>query len=41
MGKRGGARVIYYNVLGEGQIWLLIAYRKSKFDSLPVVFLKT
>jgi hypothetical protein len=39
MGKRGGARVIYYNVLDDGQIWLLIAYTKAKFDNLPVSFL--
>lgn len=39
MGKRGGARVIYYNVLEDGQIWLLIAYTKSKFDNLPSAFL--
>lgn len=39
MGKRGGARVIYYNALAEGHIWLLIAYTKAKFDNLPAVFL--
>lgn len=39
MGKRGGARVIYYNLLGDGCIWLLIAYTKAKFDNLPVDFL--
>ncbi|WP_071335373.1 transcriptional regulator [Burkholderia contaminans] len=39
MGKRGGARVIYYNVLDDGCIWLLIAYTKAKFDNLPVDFL--
>jgi hypothetical protein len=39
MGKRGGARVIYYNVLGNGQIWLLIGYTKAKFDNLPSAFL--
>lgn len=39
MGKRGGARVIYYNVLDDGNIWLVIAYTKSKFDNLPVSFL--
>ena len=35
MGKSGGTRVIYYNMLDEGEIWLLIAYTKSKFDNLP------
>ncbi|WP_153076879.1 MULTISPECIES: transcriptional regulator [Paraburkholderia] len=39
MGKRGGARVIYYNLLDDGKIWLLIVYTKSKFDNLPAVFL--
>ncbi|MFC0712201.1 transcriptional regulator [Azorhizophilus paspali] len=40
MGKRGGTRIIYYNTLPEGQIWLLIAYTKAKFDTLPTAFLK-
>lgn len=39
MGKRGGARVIYYNLLDDGEIWLLIAYTKAKFDNLPASFL--
>lgn len=39
MGKRGGARVIYYNLLENGHIWLLIAYTKAKFDNLPTEFL--
>ena len=38
-GKRGGVRVVYYNVLSDGKIWLLIVYSKSKFDNLPVAFL--
>ncbi|BCQ23361.1 transcriptional regulator [Caballeronia sp. NK8] len=38
-GKRGGARVIYYNLLDDGEIWLLIAYSKTKFDNLPATFL--
>jgi hypothetical protein len=38
MGKRGGARVIYFN--GEdGRIWVLIVYAKAKFDNLPIKFL--
>jgi hypothetical protein len=38
MGKRGGARVIYFN--GEdGRVWLLIVYAKEKFDNLPAEFL--
>lgn len=39
MGKRGGTRVIYYNALSDGHIWLLIAYTKAKFDNLPTAFL--
>jgi hypothetical protein len=39
MGKRGGARIIYYNLLDDGYIWLLIAYTKAKFDNLPSSFL--
>ena len=34
MGKRSGARVIYFNEI-EGRIWLVIVYAKSKFDNLP------
>jgi hypothetical protein len=37
MGKRGGARVIYFNG-ADGRIWLLIAYAKAKFDNLPSGF---
>lgn len=39
MGKRGGARVIYYNVLADGVIALLLVYTKAKFDNLPTDFL--
>ncbi|PCD00794.1 transcriptional regulator [Halopseudomonas pelagia] len=39
-GKRGGVRVIYYNELAVGSIWLLIVYSKAKFDNLPASFLK-
>lgn len=40
MGKSGGVRVIYYNTLDQGHIWLLLAYTKTKFDNLPASFLK-
>ncbi len=40
MGKRGGARVIYFNRLSEEEIVLLIVYAKAKFDNLPAEFLK-
>ena len=39
MGKRGGARVIHYNRLESGEIWLLMVYVKAKFDNLPTSFL--
>jgi hypothetical protein len=39
MGKRGGVRVIYFNRLEDGVIWLLIIYAKVKFDNLPVAVL--
>lgn len=38
MGKRGGARVIYFNGQ-DGRVWLLIVYAKAKFDNLPTEFL--
>ena len=37
-GKRGGARIIYFNAT-EAAIWLLIVYKKAKFDNLPTAFL--
>lgn len=39
MGKRGGARVVYYNQLEDGRVYLLIVYTKAKFDNLPSSFL--
>lgn len=37
-GKQGGSRVIYF--LAESEtIWLLIVYKKAKFDKLPTAFL--
>jgi hypothetical protein len=38
MGKRGGARVIYF-LAPDGTVWLLIVYSKAKFDNLPASFL--
>ena len=42
MGKRGGARAIYFH-FSEETIWLLIGllivYTKAKFDNLPASFL--
>jgi len=39
-GKRGGARVIYVHHRANGQVVLLMAYTKAKFDNLPLDFLK-
>ena len=39
MGKRGGARVIYFNRLASGEIVLLMVYAKAKFDNLRPEFL--
>ena len=36
MGKRGGARVIYFNQLADGLIALLMVYTKAKFDNLLI-----
>jgi len=40
MGKRGGARVIYFNRLSNGEVVLVAAYAKAKFDNMPVHVLK-
>ncbi len=40
MGKRGGARVIYFNHLASGQVVLVATYAKAKFDNLPTAVLK-
>jgi hypothetical protein len=40
MGKRGGARVIYFNRLASGEVVLVAAYAKAKFDNMPVAVLK-
>ena len=41
MGKRGGARVIYFNRLASGEVVLLLVYAKAKFDNLRPEFLTT
>lgn len=40
MGKRGGARVIYFNQLDNGLVVLLMAYAKSVDDNLSAAFLR-
>ena len=40
MGKSGGARVIYYARIANGEVVLVAAYAKAKFDNIPVEILK-
>ncbi|MDR2991176.1 MAG: type II toxin-antitoxin system RelE/ParE family toxin [Burkholderiaceae bacterium] len=40
MGKRGGARVIFFTHNERGAVVLLLVYAKSKFDSIDVNILK-
>ena len=39
-GKRGGVRVIYYNKLKNGEVWLLLIYAKSAKENIPAHILK-
>ncbi|WP_416047432.1 transcriptional regulator [Cupriavidus basilensis] len=39
-GKSSGVRVIYFNRLANGEIWLLLIYAKSKADSIPAHVLR-
>ena len=39
-GKRGGVRVIYFNRLTQGEIWLLLIYGKSVQDDIPAHVLR-
>ncbi|MRX07520.1 transcriptional regulator [Pseudoduganella sp. FT25W] len=39
IGKRGGARVIYFTRLASGELVLLFVYTKAKFDNLRPEFL--
>ena len=41
MGKRGGARVIYFNRLASGDTVLLWIYTKAKLDNIRPEFLLT
>lgn len=40
MGKRGGVRVIYFNRLESGEIWLLLIYAKSARENIPAHVLR-
>jgi len=39
-GKRGGIRIVYFIQLGNGLIWLLTLYAKSKKENIPAHILK-
>ena len=39
-GKRGGVRAVYFLRTARGEVVLLMAYTKAKFDTLPADFLK-
>ena len=39
-GKRGGARIIYFNRLANGEIWLLLIYTKNVTANIPNHLLK-
>jgi hypothetical protein len=39
-GKSGGARVIYFNRLASGEIWLLTIYAKGDRSTIPAHELK-
>ena len=39
-GKSGGARVIYYLITAEREVWLLALYDKSELDSLDVSMIR-
>ena len=39
-GKRSGVRVIYFNRLANGEIWLLVIYAKNVTANIPAHLLK-
>ncbi len=41
MGKRGGARVIYFVRNAQGEVVLVAIYAKAKFDNMPLSILKS
>jgi hypothetical protein len=40
-GKRGGVRVIYFTRLANGEIWLLVIYKKAVKENIPAHILKS
>ena len=41
VGKSGGARVIYFTRLVQGEVVLVAIYAKAKFDNMPAEVLKS
>jgi hypothetical protein len=39
-GKSEGVRVIYFNQLANGEIWLVLIYSKNKQDSIDAKIFK-
>ena len=39
-GNRGGVRVIYFNRLANGEIWLLLVHGKSMRENIPAHVLR-
>ncbi|MDQ6996749.1 MAG: DNA-binding protein [Mariprofundus sp.] len=39
-GKRGGVRVVYFNMFEDGKIWLLLIYGKNAKENIPAHILK-
>ena len=39
-GKSGGVRVIYFNRLENGVIWLLVIYAKAVHETIPAHLLR-
>jgi len=39
-GKRGGVRVIYFNMLEDAKIWLLLIYGKNVKENIPAHIFK-
>lgn len=40
MGKQGGARVIYFTILDQGELCMLLVYPKAAKDNIPGHILK-
>ena len=40
MGKRGGARVIYFIRTARGEVVLVLVYAKAKFDNISTSVLR-